>query len=71
MNAFIQQGCIKLIKSDNKDIYVSKDLISNKCSSLNYLKNYVTHLSNDTENSDLHHRNKSHFNLYSNRNQLF
>ncbi|XDV46539.1 hypothetical protein PO909_014421, partial [Leuciscus waleckii] len=34
MNTFIQQGCIKLIKSDSKDIYnVTKDSISNKCCS--------------------------------------
>ncbi len=27
MNAFIQQGCVKLVKSDSKDIYnVTKDL---------------------------------------------
>ncbi len=30
---FIQQGCIKLIKSDSKNIYnVTKDSISKKCS---------------------------------------
>ncbi len=29
MNAFIPQGCIKLIKSDSKDIYnVTKDIVS-------------------------------------------
>ncbi len=28
---FIQQGCIKLIKSDSKDILVKKLSISNKC----------------------------------------
>ncbi len=26
--------------------------------------------SNDAENSGLHHKNKSHFNIYSNRKQL-
>ncbi len=31
-NTSIQQGCIRLIKSDSKDIYnVTKDLISNNC----------------------------------------
>ena len=34
INTFIQQGCIKSIKSDSKDIYnVTKDYISNKCCS--------------------------------------
>jgi len=32
INTFIQQGCIKLINSDSKDIYnVTKISISNKC----------------------------------------
>ncbi len=34
INTFIQQGCIKLIKSESKDFYnVTKDYISNKCCS--------------------------------------
>lgn len=28
---FIQQGCVKLVKSDSKDSYNTKDSISNKC----------------------------------------
>ncbi len=32
VNTFIQQGCIKLIKSDSKDLYnATKVYISNKC----------------------------------------
>jgi len=35
INAFIQQECIKLIKSENKDIMLQKISITNKDSSKN------------------------------------
>ncbi len=35
INSFIQQECIKLIKSDSKNNNVTKKTISNKCCSVN------------------------------------
>ncbi len=37
INTFIQHGCIKLIKSDWKDIYVQMISVSNKCCSFELL----------------------------------
>ncbi len=59
INTFIQQECIKLIKSDHKDIS-NKDFHSDS-----------EDWSNDADNSGLYHRNKLQNKIYSNINNLF
>ncbi len=47
INTFNQQACIKVIKSDSKDIYnITKDLFSNKCFSFkHFIKGRVSYFS--------------------------
>ncbi len=79
INTFIQQGCIKLIKSDSKDMYnedlwehnSSKLIMRNVSWAANQHIRMISERSCDTEdwsndagNSALHHRNKLHFKMY-------